>query len=58
MAEKDEFEDKLKDLEGTCAPILTKVHSAGGETGAAAAGEGPDTPHGGGQRGPTVEEVD
>ena len=58
MAEKDEFEDKLKDLEATCSPILTKVHGAGagGETGAA--GQGPDTPHGGGQRGPTVEEVD
>ena len=56
MAEKDEFDDKLKDLEATCAPILTKVH---GGAGAGEPGEGPDTPHGGGQHaGPTVEEVD
>ena len=56
MAEKDEFDERLKDLEATCAPILTKVHGGGG---AGEPGEGPDTPHGGGQRaGPTVEEVD
>ncbi|XP_014239186.1 heat shock 70 kDa protein cognate 2-like [Cimex lectularius] len=42
LAEKDEFEDKLKDLQKVCSPIMTKLHQGGGQGG----------------KGPTVEEVD
>nr|AFJ20626.1 heat shock protein 70 [Nilaparvata lugens] len=46
QAEKDEFEDKLKELQKECTPIMTKIHQgAGGGAGANA-------------KGPTVEEVD
>merc|ERR1712176_672129 len=30
MAEQDEFEDKLKELEGICNPIIQKMYAAGG----------------------------
>jgi len=30
MAEKDEFEAKMKELQETCDPIMVKVHQAGG----------------------------
>lgn len=45
LAEKDEFEDKLKELQKDCAPIMMKLHqgSGGGQPGGA---------------GPKVEEVD
>jgi len=74
MAEKDEFEDKQKELEKVCMPIVTKLYqSAGG------AGGMPNMPGGGmpggmpggfpgaggsdagaasGGAGPTIEEVD
>jgi L1 cell adhesion molecule like protein len=29
LADKDEFEDKLKDLQKECSPIMTKLHQAG-----------------------------
>jgi heat shock protein 5 len=32
-AEKDEFEDKLKELQGICDPIIQKVYQAGGGQG-------------------------
>lgn len=44
LAEKDEFEDKLKELQKECSPIMMKLHQ--GAQGA------------GGPKGPTVEEVD
>lgn len=31
LAEKEEFEDKLKTLQQTCTPIMTKLHQAGGK---------------------------
>ncbi|NP_001164098.1 heat shock protein TC005094 [Tribolium castaneum] len=46
MAEKEEFEYKLKDLTKICSPIMTKLHRGGGSSG------------GGGNDGPTIEEVD
>lgn len=49
LAEKDEFEDKLKELQKDCAPIMMKLHQ--GAQGGAQAG-----PQGG--AGPKVEEVD
>ena len=39
-AEKDDFEDKLKELQTTCDPIISKVYqAAGGQGGASADGE-------------------
>ncbi|KAH9496209.1 hypothetical protein Btru_010504 [Bulinus truncatus] len=42
LAEKEEFEDRLKDLQKTCSPVMVKLHQCGSN---------PDT-------GPRVEEVD
>ena len=63
LAEKEEFDDKQKELESFCNPIITKLYqSAGGAPGGmpggfpgagAAPGGG-----GGGSSGPTIEEVD
>lgn len=54
LAEKDEFEDHLKDCQRVCGPIMAKMHGgaqqANGGGGGAAAGPG--------SKGPTVEEVD
>jgi heat shock protein 5 len=33
-AEKDDFEDKLKELQGICDPIISKVYQASGGQGA------------------------
>jgi L1 cell adhesion molecule like protein len=59
LAEKEEFEHKLKEVEKTCSPIMTKLY--GGDAGAGPGG----MPHGGaggpgkpGAKGPTIEEVD
>ena len=49
LAEKDEYEHKLEELEKCCIPIMTKLHAAGNS------GKGP-MPNG--SQGPTVEEVD
>lgn len=48
LAEKDEYEYKMKELEQVWRPLASKVHGAGG-----AAGEGASS-----GKGPTVEEVD
>jgi L1 cell adhesion molecule like protein len=59
LAEKEEFEHKLKEIEKICSPVMTKLY--GGE-GGAGAGAGPQGGHGGaksgGGKGPTIEEVD
>uniref|UniRef100_A0A8D8LRJ7 Heat shock protein 68 n=1 Tax=Cacopsylla melanoneura TaxID=428564 RepID=A0A8D8LRJ7_9HEMI len=31
LAEKEEFEDRLKTLQQTCSPLMTKLHQAGGK---------------------------
>jgi len=69
LAEKEEFDDKQKELEGVCNPIITKLYQGaggmpdmggmgggmpGGFPGGAAPGGG--APSGG--SGPTIEEVD
>ncbi|NWY56479.1 HSP70 protein, partial [Chionis minor] len=46
MAEKEEYEDKQKELEKLCNPIVTKLYQGAGGAGA------------GGSGGPTIEEVD
>ena len=64
LAEKDEFNDKQKELEAICNPIVTKLYQSGGGVpggfpGAAAGGAGPNPGAGGaGGAGPTIEEVD
>ncbi|CAK1546737.1 unnamed protein product [Leptosia nina] len=45
LAEKEEYEHKLKELQRVCSPIMSKLHGAGGAPGAQ-------------PNGPTVEEVD
>ncbi len=54
MAEKDEFQDKQKEVEAVCNPIITRLYQQQG-------GPGPQGGPGGApgaQGGPTVEEVD
>ena len=51
-AEKDEFDDKKKELERVCQPIMAKLHQQGGSTpGFQANGDEKSS-------GPTIEEVD
>jgi len=60
LAEKDEFEAKQKELEGTVNPIMMKVYQAAGGGGMPEGGmPGGGMPgNAGGGGGPTVEEVD
>lgn len=56
LAEVDEFEDKLKELEGICNPIIAKLYQgAGGGGGCGGYGKAGT---GGSAAGPTIEEVD
>ncbi|KAH6940452.1 hypothetical protein HPB50_000059 [Hyalomma asiaticum] len=48
LAEKDEYEHRLKELQQACMPIMSKLHQPQGP-------KHTSTPH---QSGPTVEEVD
>ena len=50
-AEKDEFDDKKKEIESVCAPIISKLYGGAG-------GGASDPSAGPGATGPTVEEVD
>ncbi|CAG9460017.1 unnamed protein product [Pedinophyceae sp. YPF-701] len=62
LAEKEEFEDKMKELEGVCNPIITKMYQAAGGAPGGAPGGMPDmggaAPEGGTGPGPKIEEVD
>ncbi|PKU86288.1 heat shock cognate 70 kDa protein [Dendrobium catenatum] len=53
LAETDEFEDKIKELEGLCNPIIAKLYQGGGE-----ATMDEDGHRGGSDAGPKIEEVD
>lgn len=65
LAEVDEFEDKLKELEGLCNPIIAKMYQGGAGAGGP---KGADMPGGGygkagyghtdANAGPKIEEVD
>ena len=65
LADKEEYEHQLQELQKFCSPIMTKMHQggaggAGGPGGASGAG-GAGGDHGGssgGGQGPTVEEAD
>ncbi|XP_066582531.1 heat shock 70 kDa protein cognate 4-like [Prorops nasuta] len=53
LADKDEFQDKQKELESVCSPIITKLYQGGAPPGRPQ-GATPTNPAGG----PTIEEVD
>lgn len=65
LAEVDEFEDKLKELEGICNPIMAKMYQAGGgmpggmpDMSGMGGDAGAPPPSAGGAGGPKIEEVD
>ncbi|CAO2196998.1 unnamed protein product [Urochloa humidicola] len=58
LAEVDEFEDKMKELEGICNPIIAKMYQGAGADMGGAAGMDEDAPAGGSGAGPKIEEVD
>ncbi|TYH81395.1 hypothetical protein ES332_D03G198100v1 [Gossypium tomentosum] len=57
LAEVDELEDKLKELEGLCNPIIAKMYQGGGDGGDVPMG-GAEAGSGGSAAGPKIEEVD
>jgi len=59
LAEKEEFEQKQKDIEAICKPIVTKLYQGGmpGEAPGGAPGASGAAPRSG-AGGPTIEEVD
>ncbi|KAK8596664.1 hypothetical protein V6N12_065145 [Hibiscus sabdariffa] len=58
LAEVDESEDKLNELEGICNPIIAKMYQ-GEEGGDVPMGGGAEMPEGGGNgAGPKIEEMD
>lgn len=58
LAEADEFEDKMKELESICNPIIAKMYQgAGGDVGGSMDEDGPSV-GGGSGAGPKIEEVD
>merc|ERR1712186_133595 len=67
LAEVEEFQDKQKEVEGVCNPIITKLYGAAGgapggmpDMGGMGGAPGGAAPGAGGQggAGPTIEEVD
>ncbi|GFZ14906.1 heat shock cognate protein 70-1 [Actinidia rufa] len=59
LADADEFEDKMKELEGICNPIIAKMYQGSGgvpDMGGAMDEDAP--PAGGSGAGPKIEEVD
>ncbi|XP_011306887.1 major heat shock 70 kDa protein Ab-like [Fopius arisanus] len=55
LAEKDEYNDKLQEMQKICSPIMTKLHQG---SGCPPQGCGAQQPQGGNGSGPTIEEVD
>uniref|UniRef100_A0A0D9WHC1 Uncharacterized protein n=1 Tax=Leersia perrieri TaxID=77586 RepID=A0A0D9WHC1_9ORYZ len=55
LAEADEFEDKMKELEGICNPIIAKMYQGAGD-GMAGDMDEDAPPAGGGGAGPKIEE--
>ncbi|KAL2899041.1 Heat shock cognate 70 kDa protein [Bienertia sinuspersici] len=60
LAEVDEFEDKMKELEGICNPIIAKMYQGGAapDMGGGMDEDGPSAGSGAGGAGPKIEEVD
>ena len=44
-AEKEEYEEKLKEIEGVCNPIVSKVYQQGGDDDADSYGDDDDDDH-------------
>ncbi|VAI04599.1 unnamed protein product [Triticum turgidum subsp. durum] len=57
LAEADEFDDKMKELEGLCNPIIAKMYQGAGADMAGGMDED-DAPPAAGGAGPKIEEVD
>jgi L1 cell adhesion molecule like protein len=57
LAEADEFEDKMKELENLCNPIIAKMYQGGGAPDMAG-GMDDEVPPAAGGAGPKIEEVD
>ncbi|GJN22853.1 hypothetical protein PR202_gb10453 [Eleusine coracana subsp. coracana] len=57
LAEVEEFEDKMKELEGLCNPIIAKMYQGAGAD-MAGGGMEDDAPPAAGGAGPKIEEVD
>ncbi|XP_063064456.1 heat shock 70 kDa protein-like [Engraulis encrasicolus] len=57
LAEKEEFEHQLKELEKACSPVVAKLYQGGGAAPGGGQGQGQGQGQGGSQ-GPTIEEVD
>nr|WGF13370.1 heat shock protein 70 [Sinohyriopsis schlegelii] len=53
LAEKEEFDQKLQDVQKTCSPIMVKLHGSQPQYGAHTSQQGSQ-----GRQGPTVEEMD
>jgi len=58
LAEVDEFEDKMKELEGICNPIIAKMYQGGSAPMGADDDDIPTSGAGAGGQGPKIEEVD
>ena len=59
LAEVDEFQDKQREVEAVCNPIITKMYQSGGTMPGGMPGGMPGAPSGGAPgAGPTIEEVD
>nr|AAC47456.1 heat shock protein 70 [Babesia microti] len=58
LADKEEFEAKLKEVQAVCTPLTAKIYQSGGAGGAPPGGFPGGGFPGGGSSGPTVEEVD
>merc|ERR1712020_317816 len=60
LAEVEEFQDKQKEVEGICNPIIPKMYQAAGGAPEGMPGGMPGgaAPTGGSGAGPTIEEVD
>jgi len=58
MAEVEEFEHKLKELEAICNPVITKMYQGGAGGPPPGAAPGGPAPSAGGAGGPKIEEVD
>jgi len=56
LAEVEEFDDKMKELEGLCNPIIAKMYQGAGDD--MAGGMEDDAPAAAGGAGPKIEEVD
>ena len=56
LAEADEFDDKMKELEALCNPIIAKMYQGAGAD--MEGGMDDDTPAASGGPGPKIEEVD